>query len=74
MIGEAELLSTPLDLLGPGSFVPARPQRELRELVRYRTALVRQRAQVTNRVQKTLEGANIKLVSVAPPRNWAEAS
>src|SRR5437762_14258862 len=33
--------------------------------VRYRTALVRQRAQVTNRVQKTLEGANIKLASVA---------
>ena len=48
-----------------GSFVPARPQRELRELVRYRTGLVRQRAQVTNRIQKTLEGANIKLASVA---------
>lgn len=48
-----------------GSFVPARPQRELRELVRYQTALVRQRAQVTNRIQKTLEGANIKLASVA---------
>src|SRR5712691_6574956 len=48
-----------------GSFVPERSQRELRELVRYRTAVVRQRAQVTNRVQKTLEGANIKLASVA---------
>src|SRR5438105_6443629 len=48
-----------------GSFVPAPPQRERRELTRYRTALVRQRAQVTNRVQKTLEGANIKLASVA---------
>ena len=48
-----------------GSFVPERPQRELRELVRYRTGLVRQRAQVTNRVQKTLEGANVKLPSVA---------
>ena len=48
-----------------GSFVPARPQRELRELVRYRTGLVRQRAQVTNRIQKTLEGANVKLASVA---------
>jgi transposase len=48
-----------------GSFVPDRPQRELRELVRYRTGLVRQRAQVTNRLQKTLEGANIKLASVA---------
>ncbi len=34
-------------------------------MVRYRTALVRQCAQVTNRVQKTLEGANIKLASVA---------
>jgi transposase len=48
-----------------GSFVPERSQRELRELVRYRTAVVRQRAQVINRVQKTLEGANIKLASVA---------
>ena len=48
-----------------GSFVPERTQRELRELVRYRTGLVRQRAQVSNRVQKTLEGANIKLASVA---------
>ena len=48
-----------------GSFVPARPQRELRELVRYRTGLVRQRAQVINRLQKTLEGANVKLASVA---------
>jgi len=48
-----------------GSFVPARPQRELRELVRYRTGLVRQRAQVTNRIQKTLESANVKLASVA---------
>jgi transposase len=48
-----------------GSFVPDRAQRELRELVRYRTGLVRQRAQVVNRVQKTLEGANVKLASVA---------
>ena len=35
-----------------GSFVPDRSQRELRELVRYRTGLVRQRAQVTNRVKR----------------------
>jgi transposase len=48
-----------------GSFVPDRSQRELRELVRYRTALVRERATVVNRIQKTLEGANIKLASVA---------
>jgi transposase len=48
-----------------GSFVPDRPQRELRELTRYRTALVRERAREVNRVQKTLEGANIKLGDVA---------
>ena len=48
-----------------GSFVPERPQRELRELTRYRTALVRERAAEVGRLQKTLEGANIKLASVA---------
>jgi transposase len=57
------------DLLRHGllkaSFVPDRPQRELRELTRYRTALVRERTAAVNRLQKTLEGANIKLSSVA---------
>lgn len=48
-----------------GSFIPERPQRELRELVRYRRTLLRQRAQVINRIQQVLEGANIKLSSVA---------
>lgn len=48
-----------------GSFIPNRVQRELRELTRYRRSLVRQRAQVVNRIQKVLEGANIKLSSVA---------
>ena len=48
-----------------GSFVPDRAQRELRELTRYRMALVRQRTAQANRLQKTLEGANIKLASVA---------
>lgn len=48
-----------------GSFVPERPQRELRELTRYRTALIRERAAEANRLQKTLEGANLKLASVA---------
>lgn len=47
------------------SFVPNRSERELRELVRYRTTLVRERASEVNRIQKTLEGANIKLGSVA---------
>ena len=57
------------DLLRHGllraSFVPDRPQRELRELTRYRTALVRERAAEIQRVHKTLEGANLKLGSVA---------
>ncbi len=57
------------DLLRHGllraSFVPNRPQRELRELTRYRTSLVRERAAEANRLQKTLEGANIKLGDVA---------
>ena len=51
-------------LLTP-SFVPDREQRELRELTRYRTSLVEERAAEVNRLQKTLEGANIKLGSVA---------
>jgi transposase len=48
-----------------GSFVPERPQRELRELTRYRTSLVGERSAEVNRLQKTLEGANIKLAGVA---------
>lgn len=48
-----------------GSYVPERVQRELRELTRYRTTLVRERTAEANRLQKTLEGANIKLASVA---------
>lgn len=47
------------------SFVPPRPQRELRELTRYRTALVQERSTAVNRLQKTLEGANVKLAAVA---------
>ena len=46
------------------SFIPAKPQRVLRELTRYRTTLVRERARVVNRVEKLLEGTNIKLSSV----------
>jgi transposase len=51
-------------LLKP-SFIPPKPQRALRELTRYRTRLVQERARIVNRVQKLLEGANIKLSSVA---------
>ena len=51
-------------LLKP-SFVPDRAQRELRELTRYRTALVGERAAEAARLQKVLEGANLKLGDVA---------
>lgn len=47
------------------SFVPPAPTRELRDLTRQRTQLVRQVASIANRVQKVLEDANIKLGSVA---------
>jgi transposase len=57
------------DLLRHGlvqaSFIPPKPIRDLRDLVRYRKALVRAHTQATNRVQKVLETANIKLSSVA---------
>ena len=46
------------------SFIPAKPQRVLRELTRYRSTLVRERARVVNRVEKLLESTNIKLSSV----------
>jgi transposase len=48
-----------------GSFVPDRAQREQRELTRYRTALVEERTAHVNRLQKSLESANIKLAAVA---------
>jgi transposase len=57
------------DLLQHGllraSFVPPRPQRELRELTRYRSKLVEERARLVNRIQKVLEDSNVKLASVA---------
>jgi transposase len=48
-----------------GSFVPPEPVRELRDLNRNRAILVQQRATVSNRIEKVLEDANIKLASVA---------
>lgn len=47
------------------SYIPERPQRDLRDLIRYRTSLIRERAREINRVQKVLEDANVKLASVA---------
>jgi transposase len=47
------------------SFVPPRPLRELRDLVRYRKAKIQERAREVQRVEKTLQDAGIKLSSVA---------
>ena len=47
-----------------GSFVPGPPQRELRELTRYRTTKVQERSRELQRLEKTLEGANVKLSAV----------
>ena len=56
------------DLLQHGllkaSFIPSAPQRELRDLTRYRVRLSEERAREVNRVQKTLEGTNLKLSDV----------
>jgi len=43
------------------SYIPDKDQRELRELVRYRKSLTGERARELNRLQKMLEGGNIKL-------------
>ena len=48
-----------------GSFVPGRPQRELRDLTRGRCNLIEERTRIVNRLQKVLEDANIKLGDVA---------
>ena len=47
------------------SFVKPRDQRELCELVRYRGSIIEERASEYNRMDKVLQGANIKLTSVA---------
>jgi len=47
------------------SFVKPRDQRELCELIRYRGSMIEERAREYNRMGKVLEGANIKLTSVA---------
>jgi len=48
-----------------GSFIPPRSQRELRDLTRQRTQLVDEASRISNRIQKVLEDANLKLGSVA---------
>lgn len=56
------------DLMAHGliraSFVPAEPTQQMRDLLRTRKQFVRERTAHTQRIQKTLEDANIKLDSV----------
>jgi transposase len=47
------------------SFVPPKPIRELRDLTRYRKALIQERTREAQRLEKLLEDAGIKLSSVA---------
>ena len=56
-----------------GSFIPAPEQRHLRDLTRYRTHLVEERARLTNRIQAVLEDANIKLAAVVTDIRGASA-
>jgi len=49
-------------LLNP-SFIPDREQRELRDMTRFRKSQIEERARNINRLQKFLEGANIKVGS-----------
>jgi transposase len=47
------------------SFIPPKPIRELRDLTRYRKALIQERTREAQRLHKVLEDAGIKLTSVA---------
>jgi len=46
------------------SFVPKRDMRELRELIKYRSSLSDDSTRTYNRIDKVLQGANIKLSNV----------
>jgi transposase len=48
-----------------GSFVPPKPIRRLRDLTRYRKALIGERTRMVNRLHKVLEDAGVKLAIVA---------
>lgn len=65
------------DLLQHGllqaSYIPNKAQRELRELVGYRKSLVADRTRELNRLQKMLEGANIKLSGTVAEINGMSA-
>lgn len=51
------------------SYIPSRDERELKEMTRYRLSITEERARELNRIQSTLESANIKLSSVVSDIN-----
>ena len=65
------------DLLQHGllrsSYIPEKSQRELRELVSYRKSLVGEKNRELNRLQKMLEGGNIKLSGTVSDINGKSA-
>ena len=64
-VKDAEWIADLLRLgLLKASYIPNREQRELREITRYRKSLTEERCREVNRLQKILEGANIKLDAV----------
>jgi transposase len=64
-VKDAEWIATLLQHgLLKASYIPSAPQRELRDLTRYRVRLREERAREINRVQKTLEDTNLKLGDV----------
>lgn len=73
-VGDAEWIA---DLLKHGlvraSYIPSREQRELREMSRYRQSLIGERSRELNRLQKMLEGGNVKLASVVSDVNGRSA-
>jgi transposase len=64
-VKDAEWLAQLLECgLLRGSFVPPKAVAQLRDLTRYRTKLIQERTRETQRLQKLLEDAGIKLDSV----------
>lgn len=69
-VKDAQWIATCFRLgLVKSSFIPDRQDRELRDLVRARDSLTRDRSTHINRIAKTLEECNIKLSSVATDIN-----
>ena len=65
-VGDAQWLCQLMEAgLLRGSFVPPKPQRQLRTLTRYRKTQIAERQREANRLHKALEDTNIKLDCVA---------